>query len=100
MFVTRFRHRHRSQKYKDFKARYESFHPDDIIVLCDWHHAEVHELYLKTIKFQCEKLALPLYAWTWKQAEILMKDLRNICAKWVVQESPGVDPKWFDDQNK
>src|SRR5688572_26837829 len=33
------------EKLLEMEKRYKLFHPDDIIWICSWHHAEIHLIY-------------------------------------------------------
>lgn len=84
MFVSHFEKRD-TERYRAHKARYESFHTDDICTICDVHHKEIHKLYGPIIGKHCLRLRKPMCRWTWKQAEILMKELEDFCLVWLTR---------------
>lgn len=87
LFVHHFRHKRKSRKYKDFVKRYYEFSKEDIVLVCRDHHGEVHRLYARVIAKHCWKLRLRLRDFTWKQAEILMKDFELEFNEWVARKN-------------
>lgn len=87
MFVRHFSARAGSARYEEFSARYESFHYDDITVLCSLHHKQVHREYLYTISRHHAAVGKPMCRWTWNQAEILMQALREHFNIWLAWKS-------------
>lgn len=85
-------HKKVSKKYKKFKARYESFDPRDIVVLCAWHHCEVHLGYDAVILQDKAIRCKVLRDYTWPQADALMRKLRQLCYEWEELKTPGMDP--------
>lgn len=81
-----------SAYYKAFVARYEEFHPDDIVSLCPDHHAEVHWDYRTLISEAIFQAGRSLHSFTWPQAEALMSDLATYCDEWLQTETFGMDP--------
>lgn len=98
MFLTHFYSRRESKRYKAFKTRYEGFFPEDVVEVCDSHHAEIHAIYMRTIRDHCLRLQMPMARWSWNQAFVLIKDLRVICDRWMKQETPGMDPERLNDR--
>ncbi len=89
MFVRHFESRARQERYDRFVARYHEFHPDDVVLICDSHHEEIHQLYLPIIDTHRKRVRKPMATWTWRQAEILMDALRRECTDWLSKETPG-----------
>lgn len=74
------------------QQRYEKFLPEDTVILCSWHHAEIHMIYDDIIKKDMQRTRKPIYRYSKKQMERLMKQLEDECLDWEQDRSPGVDP--------
>lgn len=85
--------RHGETKWNQFVDRYWQFHEEDIVKLCDHHHAEIHLIYDKLIKSDRLKLDRSLAKYTWTQAETLMDKLEETCDEWLEKETPGIEPR-------
>lgn len=85
-------HRGAEPQWNKFVARYHEFREADIVVLCSFHHAEIHSIYDKIIAEDSAKLALPLYLYSWAQGRRLMDKLEAECLRWLGTETPGIDP--------
>ena len=93
MWLRHFAKRCRSKRYKAFKARYESFHPQDIRPLCETCHIKIHRVYLRVIRVWMERdyrkrlnkkrPARPLSDWSWEEAEELISALRQRGHRWI-----------------
>lgn len=90
MFIRGFKRR--TKKYKEFCERYEAFDPRDVVVLCAYHHCEIHLLYDPVIGKRRIRLMKILGDFTWHEANKLMRTLRRLCYDWEQEETPGVDP--------
>ena len=96
MWLKAFWHRRKQKKYKALKRRYEAFRKKDTVEICDHHHEEAHELYNTVIAKEVRRLGFrSTSAWTWSEAEGLMKKLRAYCDKWLMQETPGLPLRKF-----
>lgn len=73
--------------------RYWQFRLEDIVHVCEWHHAEAHKLYDGIIQEFKRRLAKPLYKASWQEAEELMRLLEDACEQWLTQETPGYNPR-------
>jgi hypothetical protein len=82
-----------TKKYKEFCKRYELFNPQDVLVLCAYHHCEIHLMYDPIIAERRIKLNRVLGDFTWEQAHDLMRTLRRLCYNWEKEETPGRNPK-------
>ena len=80
------------QEFAAFIKRYWEFHRDDIVYVCEWHHAEIHHIYDGIIQEFKKKLGKPLYKATWEEAEELMQLLEAACVQWLAQQTPGYNP--------
>lgn len=76
-------------RWESFKERYNQFHPNDIVVLGQNHHAEVHVLYDVIISNHMVVSGRSLANYSWAQAEHLMDCLEAAFKAWVVVETPG-----------
>lgn len=81
------------KRFKEFCDRYHSFHPDDLVDLCEWHHAEIHAIYDEIIDRDIQHRRKTLGSYSWKQAESLMKKLEKACLDWEKKKTPGINPK-------
>lgn len=103
LFITFFgRHRrNKSEKYEALRKRYEEFRPEDTVVLCGWHHAEIHKIYNQIVREDCAQRLKPLDRYSWKQAHSLMNKLHDACTEWEIERTPGVNPsEVFKDKPK
>lgn len=76
--------------------RYKSFNPIDWVEICQEHHEEAHHLYGTIIMRAIRRNGyLPIHKWTWKQAEVLMQELRVYCAAWLLRTTPGMKLRKF-----
>lgn len=88
-------HRSREPQWKAFVARYYEFRQEDVCLICDNHHAEIHSIYDRIIAEDMAATGLPLYLYSWKQGKILMSKLEAACAQWLHQVTPGIDSKLY-----
>jgi hypothetical protein len=79
-------------EYEALLRRYWEFRPGDIVLVCEWHHAEIHKIYDRVISEFRHKIGKPLRLASWEEAEELMQLLEQVCEAWIEQESPGYDP--------
>jgi hypothetical protein len=84
-------HRASEPRWQEFVARYHEFREADIVRLCAPHHAEIHARYDRVISDDVARVGLPLYLYSWAQAERLMDKLRSACEAWLLRETPGID---------
>lgn len=82
----------KSKKYKAFVKRYYQFHPDDVVILCPWHHCEIHKKYDKVIKKHIHKRMKRLRDFSWGEAQDLMFELEELCKEWEKEKTPGLNP--------
>lgn len=85
MFVRHFEKRKGQERYDEFVRRYHAFDVRDICTLCDDCHKAIHILYMPIIGRHCFRLRKPMARWTWRQAEILMRDLTEYCERWLAK---------------
>lgn len=85
------------KKFEEFVERYNSFHPEDWVRVCDMHHAEIHLIYDTIIRRDRLITFRRLAEYSWKQAEKLMDKLEAACFDWLEIETPGEDPKLVDE---
>ncbi len=81
-----------TKRYRSLVQRYASFNPRDVIVLCDWHHCEIHLIYDPIIAKRRLELVKILGDFTWAEADKLMGQLRKLCREWEKKDTPGRDP--------
>lgn len=79
----------RETKYRSFVDRYYEFREEDIVDVCESHHAEIHEIYDKIIQRDLRRTGVPLRNYTWTMAENLMERLITRCNQWLDEETPG-----------
>lgn len=96
MFIRAFGHNPTmkcTKRYKGFVQRYASYNPRDVVVLCAWHHCEIHLLYDEIVLMDKRlNLTSSLKEYTWIQADALMKQLRKLCYQWETEITSGRDP--------
>jgi hypothetical protein len=80
-------------EYEALLKRYWEFRVGDIVLICEWHHAEIHKLYDRIIAEFRQKLGKPLRMASWEEAEELMQRMEAACEAWLQQESPGYNPE-------
>ena len=90
MWLRHFAHKHRTSRFKIFSERYESFHPDDCVEICDEHHEEIHSIYIGIIRVWAQNNGKSFWQYSWKEAEELMAELRKVCDKWLTTKTPGL----------
>jgi len=81
--------------YKAMQARYDEFREDDIVLLCDWHHEEVHQLYYKRLDRWLSRHGEMFWKWSRPQILEAMNDLRQLCRNWERKPTPGCKPGTF-----
>jgi len=86
--------RHKTERYKAFLKRYESFDPRDIEVLCAYHHCEIHLIYDDLIREDKAKRRKGSFIdYTWSQATAVMSKLSKECYEWMKRDTPGRNPE-------
>lgn len=80
-------------RFVELQERYAQFRAEDVALLHDDHHAEIHSIYDQIINADKKRLGIALYHYTWKQAEALMDKLEAAFNEWVGRETPGVNQK-------
>lgn len=83
----------RGKDYKELVDRYLEFRPEDVIHVCDQHHAEIHHIYRDIIYEHQVAARIPLIAFTWPRAKRLMKAMRDECNEWLKEDTPGMSPR-------
>lgn len=81
------------RRWLALSRRYYDFRPQDIVVLCEWHHREIHELYKVIVSKHVRKIGRRIQQWSWTEADILMKELDAVCKRWLKLITPG-SPPW------
>lgn len=82
---------------KDMNMRYHEFRKEDIVVVCSWHHAEIHMLYINILENnQRRKCYKALADYSFKEAQTLMRHFEKACQKWLTKVTPGIDPESLD----
>lgn len=95
MFIRAFDHvpkKRRNNRYRTLVKIYHMFRPRDIVVLCAWHHCEIHLIYDKVIAAEGISRGRILTDFTWPQSDTLMRTLRDICKEWEERDTPGRNP--------
>jgi hypothetical protein len=93
-------HRGKEPKYRALVKRYHEFREEDWERICECHHAEIHLIYDMVIADDMARTGLPLYLYSWKQANILMDKLEQACLTWLALETPGIDSKLYERTKK
>lgn len=87
MWLRWFAHKHKTDRYKEYKARYERFEERDIVRLCRRCHQAIHNIYFVTIGHWAKGSNMSLQDWSWRDAERLMKHLKRICKEWLAESN-------------
>jgi hypothetical protein len=82
-------------QWRAFVRRYKEFRPEDVVLICEHHHAEIHSIYDQIIADDCAKTGLPLYLYSWKQGRVLMRRLEEACKEWLQHPTSGIDSKIY-----
>lgn len=78
-------------KWKLFVQRYHEFHPEDCVILCPDHHAEIHAIYDKILLADRDFTGRPFSKYSWVQAETLMDKFEEACFVWMAKPTKGID---------
>lgn len=84
------------ERWRKFVERYHKFLREDTLILCDRHHAEIHDRYDKIIERHKQRTGKNLAAYSWNDAEDLMNELEAECLKWLEKKTPGIKPSTLD----
>ena len=82
----------KDDRYQRLLQIYNEFRKQDTVIVCPWHHCEIHLLYDQEIHDDQRMRRKRLRDYTWPQANSLMNKLRQLCLDWETETSPGVDP--------
>jgi hypothetical protein len=75
------------------KERYFQFRAQDTCRICEWHHAEIHEVYATIYRHAESEFNLPWKAFDWRQAIYVMRECKKYCREWLSRPSPGLSPR-------
>jgi hypothetical protein len=78
-----------------FLKRYFEFRPEDTVVVCESHHAEIHVLYDQIIKADRDERGKNLSQYSWSEARQLMTRLEDCCLEWLDYISPGISSELY-----
>jgi hypothetical protein len=84
-------------RFQELIKRYNEFRPEDTVLICDWHHCEIHAIYDEIIAKDRRRTGVRLAKYRWGQAERLMRDLTKACDDWLKKRTPGLDPALFEE---
>ena len=73
-----------------FVRRYWQFHPDDCVIICVSHHAEIHAIYDRIIQQDMAERGKRLSKYGWPEAMQLMNRLETACREWEKVRTPGI----------
>jgi hypothetical protein len=79
------------EQYQSLVNRYHEFREEDIVWLCEEHHAEIHHIYDQLIRDFKITVGKGLYRFSWDEASRLMDKLDAACKKWLETHTPGFD---------
>jgi hypothetical protein len=82
-------------RFKEFIERYNMFLPEDVTLICDEHHAEIHSIYDEIITKDRAQTQTSLTSYTWVQATRLMNKLEAACNEWLKKQTAGIDSGAF-----
>jgi NurA-like 5'-3' nuclease len=84
-------------RWEKFVERYYKFLPEDVVLICDSHHAEIHSIYDTIINEDRASTRISFSKYSWTQAERLMEKLTQVCNEWLTKVTPGIDSETFRD---
>jgi hypothetical protein len=87
-------------RWKEFIERYYKFLPEDVVLICDSHHAEIHSIYDTLIARDKAWTQRKLSDYTWSQAVLLMNKLEQACIKWLGEQTPGISSAEYGERRK
>lgn len=87
MWLRHFKHLEDTARYKEFQKRYESFHKDDVVLLCRTCHRLIHDIYYIIICYEVQARPFLVSEWKWVWADKLMRKLRVCCDIWLHAKS-------------
>lgn len=73
-----------------FVRRYLEFRPEDVVLVCEAHHSEIHLIYDRIIAEDRRHTHTQLSKYSWRMARRLMRKLEAACDKWLRESSPGI----------
>lgn len=76
-------------EFRELVERYNAFLPEDVVIICNSHHAEIHIIYDRIIREHKHYTGKPLYKYSWTEANELMDLLEGACDTWLGEETPG-----------
>lgn len=89
------RRRAGEEKFQAFIERYNQFLPEDVVLICGEHHAEIHCIYDKIINDDRTLTRTPFAKYSWAQAERLMEKLTKACNEWLKRQTAGINSDTF-----
>lgn len=90
MFVRHLREARGGQlRYAAFVRRYEMFHPEDVVKICEDHHAEIHKLYMPIIRRYLRRARKSVEELSWGEVDDLRRELIDYCDRWLKRETRG-----------
>lgn len=87
-------------RFEALKKRYHEFRPEDVVLVCNVHHPEIHQIYDEIIRRHKFSLEKGLSQYTWAEADILMALLRKACDEWLTTETPGIESEELNRQRR
>jgi hypothetical protein len=95
MFVRHLRETRGGQlRYRAFVQRYFMFHPEDVVKICEDHHAEIHKLYMPIIRRYLRRVRKGINDLSWDEVDALRSELIEYCDRWLTRETRGAS--WAD----
>lgn len=82
------------------RVRYEKFLDRDIVLLCSWHHCEIHRHYTWIIQDLVMRHRLLGKAIRIRDVVLTLRRCKSTCKRWLSLITPGLNPKrhgWVDD---
>lgn len=76
--------------FADFIQRYREYRPEDVVLICETHHSEIHLIYDRIIEADKRRTRKGLSKYSWPEAKRLMSKLAAACDKWLKETTPGI----------
>jgi hypothetical protein len=79
--------------YLRLKERYYQFRDKDVVRICEWHHAEIHDVYRAIVRQAEARFKRKRDIFTYEQAAWTMRECRKYCYEWLNKQTPGYKPE-------
>ena len=78
--------------FRLLKERYYQFRPQDVVVLCEWHHVEIHLIYRIIVLDAQVRFGKTKSKFSFEEALWVMRECKKACLDWLRTSSQGQNP--------